>query len=60
MTPGTKNAATPSCARASAAALRTDMNDSSAVDDRTTRTRVRGSISGGSGMDRWLTVGARG
>ena len=36
--PATKNAPTPSCAIASAAAFRTDMNDSSAVEDRTTRT----------------------
>ena len=37
MIPETKNAATPSCAIASAAAFRTDMNGRSAVDDRTTR-----------------------
>jgi hypothetical protein len=35
--PETKNAATPSCAIASAAALRTDMNGCRAVDDKTTR-----------------------
>ena len=40
--PGAKNAATPSCAIASAAAFRTDMNGSSAVDDRTTRIGWRG------------------
>jgi hypothetical protein len=32
-----KNAATPSCAIASAAAFPTDMNGSRAVDERTTR-----------------------
>ena len=37
--PATKNAATPSCAIASAAAFRTDMNDGSTVDARTTRRR---------------------
>ena len=35
--PATKNAATPSCAMASAAAFRTDMKESSAVDERMTR-----------------------
>ena len=35
--PATKNAATPSCAMASAAAFRTDMKERSAVDERTTR-----------------------
>src|SRR6185503_10226413 len=40
--PAMKNAATPSCAMASAAALRTDMNGRSAVDDRTTRIGRRG------------------
>ena len=34
----------PSCATASAAAFRTDMNDSSAVDDRTTRICRRGRL----------------
>jgi hypothetical protein len=37
VTPDRKNAATPSCAIASAAALRTDMNGRSAVEDSTTR-----------------------
>ena len=37
--PGTKNAAMPSCESATAAAFRPDMNESSAVEERTTRTR---------------------
>ena len=37
VTPEMKNAATPSWAIARAAALRTDMNGASVVDDRTTR-----------------------
>jgi hypothetical protein len=42
--PEMKNAATPSCAIASAAAFRTDMNGKSAVDDSTTRIGRRGRI----------------
>ena len=42
--PPRKKIAIPSCVMASAAALRTDMNDSSAVEERTTRIGRRGGV----------------
>ena len=50
VTPAMKNAATPDCAIASAAAFRTDKNGSSAVDDKTTRMGWRGGKDDDSGM----------